>query len=122
MGQGIVSTMEVDLDVLRHVLHYTNHLLIPFVLGRVFWKENWWKAGLIMAGTIVIDLDHLLADPIFDPDRYSIGFHPLHTLWAGVAYAALLAIPSWKCRAIGAGCLWHLCTDAIDSWLGGWWA
>jgi hypothetical protein len=72
-----------------------------------------------MVGTMVIDLDHLLADPIFDPDRCGIGFHPLHTLWAGIVYGGLLAVSAWKVRAVGIGCLWHLSTDAIDCQLGG---
>ena len=111
--------MEIVSDVFRHIIHYSFHLLVPFVLAKLFWKGNWWKAGLIMVGTIVIDLDHLLADPIFDPGRCGIGFHPLHTLWAGIAYGGLLAVPSWKIRAVAIGCLWHLCTDAIDCLLGG---
>ena len=72
-----------------------------------------------MVGTMVIDLDHLLANPIFDPNRCGIGLHPLHTHWAGIAYAGLLAIPSWTVRAVAIGCLWHLATDAIDCLLGG---
>ncbi len=90
-------------------------------MGKVLWKQNRWLAGLIMASTILIDVDHLLANPIFDPDRCSLGFHPLHTVWAGVVYVALLAVPSWKWRAVGVGRLWHLCTDAIDCWLVGSW-
>ncbi len=74
---------------------------------------------LIMVGTMAIDIDHLLADPIYAPDRCGIGFHPLHTLWAGIVYAGLLIVPFWKVRAVGVGCLWHLCTDAIDCLLGG---
>jgi hypothetical protein len=106
--------MEINIEIFRHAIHYGFHLIVPFVLGRLFWKQNWWQAGLIMTAMSAIDLDHLLADPVFDPDRCSIGFHPLHTLWAGVVYGGLLAIPSWKWRAVGVGCLWHLCTDAID--------
>lgn len=113
--------MDVDPDVFRHVVHYTNHLLVPFVLGRLLWGERWLTAGLIMACTMLIDLDHLLADPIFDPERCSIGFHPLHTLWAAAVYALLLLLRSWKWRAVGLGCLWHLCTDALDCWLNGTW-
>lgn len=67
-----------------------------------------------MLATIAIDLDHLLATPIFDPNRCSIGFHPLHTLWAAAIYAALLLAPRWWVRAIGLGCLWHLVTDGGD--------
>lgn len=114
--------MEVDIGLFRHIAHYAFHLLMPFVFGKLFWKENWWKAGLIMMVTLGIDLDHLLANPIFEPDRCSIGFHPLHTVWAGGGYMGLLAIPSWKWRAVAGGCLWHLCTDALDCMLGGLWA
>lgn len=108
-------------EVLRHIVHYGGHFLVPFAIARIFWKENWLKAALIMLGTLVIDLDHLLADPIFDPQRCSIGFHPLHTLWAGAAYALLFFIPSWKWKAVSIGCLWHLATDALDCTMAGTW-
>ena len=67
-----------------------------------------------MLATMLIDLDHLFANPIFDSNRCSIGFHPLHTFWAAIIYATLLIIPSWKIREIGLGSLWHLITDLID--------
>ncbi|WP_041523236.1 DUF6122 family protein [Gilvimarinus agarilyticus] len=111
--------MDVNTDLLRHIIHYSFHLLMPVVFAKLFWKENWGKAALIMLATMVIDVDHLLADPIFDPNRCSIGFHPLHTVWAAIAYGCLLAVPSWKWRAVAIGCLWHLCTDFIDCWLSG---
>lgn len=111
--------MEIGSDDIRHIIHYSFHLLVPFVFGKLFWKENWWKAGIIMVATMVIDLDHLLADPIFDPNRCGIGFHPLHTLWAGIVYVGMLTVSSWKLRAVAIGCLWHLCTDAIDCLFGG---
>lgn len=113
--------METSSFLLRQAVHYSFHLLLPFVFARLFWKENWWKAALIMLATMLIDLDHLLADPVFDPNRCSIGFHPLHTYWAAMVYCAFLAVPSWKWRAAGFGCLWHLCTDFIDCLLGGIW-
>lgn len=100
--------------MLQFLLHYGGHFLAPFAIAWLIWRPHWRVAGLIMAAMIVIDLDHLLADPIFDPERCSIGFHPLHSMWAAAAYAALLLIPSWKWRALGLGCLWHLVTDAGD--------
>lgn len=108
------AIMEIDFGVLRHVVHYTNHFVIPFAIAHFVWRDRRWAAGMIMVSTILIDLDHLMADPIFDPNRCSIGFHPLHTQWAAIAYATLLAIPSWQVRAFGLGCLWHLGTDALD--------
>lgn len=111
--------MEASTELLRPFIHYSFHLLLPIVFARLFWSEHWRKAALIMLATMVIDTDHLLADPIFAPNRCSIGFHPLHTVWAGAVYGGLLVIPSWKWRAVGLGCLWHLCTDLIDCGLSG---
>jgi len=67
-----------------------------------------------MVAANLIDLDHLLADPIFDPGRCSIGFHLLHGWEASLVYIALLFIPRWWTRAFGLGALWHLCVDAGD--------
>ncbi len=106
--------MEWDICIFRHLVHYSCHILLPLVFARLLWKENWRNVYLIMLSTMLIDLDHLLADPVFDPNRCSIGFHPLHTWWAAIIYLSFLAIPSWKWRAVSAGCLWHLCTDSID--------
>lgn len=102
------------MDILTFTLHYGLHFAAPFVLGWLLWREQWWKAGLIILSTMIIDVDHLLADPIFDPDRCSIGFHPLHTGYAAIVYGAMLAIPKWPVRAFGLGCLFHLFTDGLD--------
>jgi hypothetical protein len=111
--------MELLLAILRHTVHYGFHIVVPFVIAWWLWRERWRMAGLIMVATMLIDLDHLLADPIYDPGRCSLGVHPLHTLWAAAAYSALLAIPSWKVRAVAVGCLWHLATDGADFLLAG---
>ncbi len=111
--------MEFLGDASRHLIHYSFHFILPFAIARLFWKERWFHAGLVIVATMAIDLDHLLADPIFDPNRCSIGFHPLHSYWAVIGYAALLTVPQWWARAIGVGCLLHLATDALDCWLGG---
>lgn len=64
---------------------------------------------------MVIDIDHLLADPVFHPNRCSIGFHPLHSYYAIAGYIGLLF---WKkTRIIGLALLWHIFTDQIDCWL-----
>lgn len=65
-----------------------------------------------MLATMLIDLDHLLADPIFDPDRCSIGFHPLHSGYAIAVYALLLLWP--KARMAAVGLLFHILTDWQD--------
>ncbi|SIN59550.1 hypothetical protein SAMN02745824_0078 [Parasphingorhabdus marina DSM 22363] len=107
-------------DLLQPLLHYGGHFLLPFALAWLIWRRHWQVAGLIMTATIAIDLDHLLADPIFDPDRCSIGFHPLHGGWAALIYVLLLIPPSWKLRAVGLGCLLHLAVDGGDCLMQTW--
>ena len=65
-----------------------------------------------MAATMVVDVDHLLADPIYDPARCSIGYHPLHQYPAIAAYAALAVWP--KLRMLGIGLIIHMALDASD--------
>jgi len=65
-----------------------------------------------MMATMIVDIDHLLATPIYDPQRCSIGFHPLHTLPAILAYIALIIPP--KTRLIGLGLVIHMVLDSTD--------
>jgi hypothetical protein len=65
-----------------------------------------------MASTILVDLDHLTATPIYDPGRCSIGFHPLHGFFPIMVYALLCAFP--KSRYIGVGLVIHMILDAVD--------
>ena len=65
-----------------------------------------------MVLTMAVDLDHLWADPIYDPNRCSIGLHPLHTFPAILVYCALLAVP--RARLVAWGLLIHMALDASD--------
>jgi hypothetical protein len=66
-----------------------------------------------MIATMAVDLDHLLATPIFKADRPSIGYHPLHTKHAiGVYFIGLFFKPT---RVISVGLLFHMLTDYQDS-------
>jgi len=92
--------------------HLFLHIAVPAVAAWLFFRDHWWRAFLIMLATMLVDLDHLLAIPIYDPNRCSIGFHPLHTLPAIVVYA-VLALPK-STRLIGIGLLIHMALDVID--------
>ncbi|MRT17384.1 hypothetical protein F3C99_10485 [Vitellibacter sp. q18] len=98
--------------MLQTLVHYTLHLLAPGLIAYVFFRSQWRKAWLIMIATMLVDLDHLLATPIFDPGRCSINFHPLHTYWAMAVYVVLLFFK--KTRIIAVGLLFHMFTDFID--------
>jgi len=78
-------------------------------------NENWKKIYLVFIAAMLIDLDHLLASPIFDPNRCSINFHPLHSYLMIVIYCALFAIK--KTRVIGLALLLHILADTIDCYL-----
>ena len=97
---------------MRPVIHLALHFLVPWAAARLVFPEVWKRAFLIMIATMAIDLDHLLADPLYDPNRCSIGFHPLHTQWAVLVYIVLAVVPST--RIVGFGLLIHILLDALD--------
>jgi hypothetical protein len=93
-------------------IHIALHFLIPGLTAFLFFKHRWQQAWLIMVLTMVVDLDHLLASPIYDPNRCSINFHPLHSYPAILLYIIMAAIP--KSRVIGLGLLLHMGIDLTD--------
>lgn len=94
------------------MLHLALHAAVPGAIALLFFRPNWKRAWLIMFSTMLVDLDHLLADPIYDPDRCGIGFHPLHTYPAISAYVLLL-VPR-RTRLIALGLVIHMALDALD--------
>lgn len=98
--------------MLRPILHIVLHLAVPGAVAALCWRRQWLRAWLIMLVALLIDLDHLLANPIFDPDRCSLGFHPLHGWLAAAAYLLLALFPA--SRLLGVGLLLHLGLDGLD--------
>ena len=94
------------------MLHISLHLILPLVVVGLFFKKEWKIAYFIMLSTMLVDLDHLLANPIYDPNRCSIGFHPLHQPWFIAFYFILSFYP--KTKFIGIGLVIHMVLDAID--------
>lgn len=76
--------------MLQPFLHYGIHFLLPLAVALLFFKTQWKIAYLIMVSGMLIDLDHIFANPMFDPNRCSIQFHPLHTYYAIGIYVLLL--------------------------------
>jgi hypothetical protein len=104
---GTLGTMS-----LRSAVHLLLHFAVPLAVAFAFFRTRWRRAFLIMATTMLVDLDHLLADPIYDPHRCSIGFHPLHTWPAVAAYVACTF--HRRTRLAGIGLLIHMALDAFD--------
>ena len=94
------------------MLHITLHFIIPAIITGLFFRKTWKTAYLIMVATMLVDLDHLVAVPIYEMNRCSIGFHPLHRLWFVIFYIVLCFIP--KTRLVGLGLTTHMALDAID--------
>ena len=111
------------------MIHIALHFIVPLMVALAFYRGGWRGAMLIMISTMIIDADHLLADPVYDPQRCSIGFHPMHTAPVIVAYLALFALPLLVARGadggtmkpvpsvlhvVGLGLLIHVALDASD--------
>lgn len=94
------------------MIHIVLHLLIPAIVSGLIYRAHFLRSWLIMISTMVVDLDHLLAVPIYDPDRCSIGFHPLHSYWAIGLYFLMSIWP--KTRLVGIGLLVHMALDFLD--------
>src|SRR6056297_253863 len=111
------------------MIHIVLHFVVPLLAAVVFYRRRWRSTAAILIATMLVDADHLLADPVYDPDRCSIGFHPLHTLPAIAVYTMLFLLPLLFGRErgranlrpaaraqhlIGFGLLIHMVLDGID--------
>jgi hypothetical protein len=101
--------------MLRFLLHYGIHIIVPIAVGLIFFKDKKIWIILILLSGILIDIDHLIANPIFDPNRCSINFHPLHSYWAIIVYILLFLYKNT--RLIGLALLIHIFADSIDCYL-----
>jgi hypothetical protein len=97
---------------MQFIIHYFLHLIFPAVIAYFFYQPRWQKVYVMLLLTMLVDLDHLLADPIYMACRCSIGFHPLHGYLATGAYIGML-IPR-ATRIVAIGLLMHMATDGID--------
>ncbi|MFB9864899.1 DUF6122 family protein [Rufibacter immobilis] len=88
------------------------HLVVPVVIAWLLFRPIFKKAALLMLAGNLLDLDHLLANPIIDPNRCSVGYHMLHQYWLIPLYV-FLAVFS-KTRLIGIGLVVHIILDYTD--------
>lgn len=97
---------------LAGAIHLLLHAAVPAAVAVIVFRKNWLRAWAWMMAGMVVDLDHLLAVPLYDPGRCSIGFHPLHQPLPILLYAVLAAIP--RTRIFGIGLLIHMVLDVGD--------
>lgn len=103
------------IETLRPFIHYGIHFALPFAIAGLWYRKRFTHALLILLGGILIDIDHLWASPLFDPERCSIGFHTFHQ-WPFIAAYLLLAI--WpRTKLFGLAFLLHIAADMTDCFL-----
>jgi len=101
--------------MIRAFIHILLHFLIPALAAeglRNKYDQTWLKLWLTLIAANLIDLDHLLAETVYDPNRCSIAFHPLHSFWAIAIYFGLILFR--KTRIVGIGLIIHILLDTID--------
>ena len=106
-----------NLFYLREFIHYFLHLVFPIVIAKIFFKNNWKHAYFLMLATMVVDLDHVFANPVFDPNRSSVGFHPLHSYPMIAVYSLGTIFLKGNYKIIAVGLLFHMFTDFQDYYL-----
>jgi len=97
------------------MLHILLHFAVPAVVAGLFFRPQWLKSFVILISTMLVDLDHLLAHPIYDAERCSIAFHPLHTYWA-IGIYVVLCFPK-QTRIVGIGLMIHMALDLLDCYV-----
>ena len=97
---------------IKFIIHYGLHFFVPLLISILFFYKKWKTVYLIFLLTMLVDLDHLVANPIFDKNRCSINFHPLHTYYAIGIYVFGLFYK--KTRVIAIALLLHMLADYLD--------
>ena len=101
--------------MLQSIVHYSLHFLVIGFIAYVYDPKHWKKFWLILLATMLVDLDHLVADPIFEAGRCSIGFHPLHSeVMIALYFVGAILVKQRILKIILIGLLFHMFTDSID--------
>lgn len=109
--------------LVRTLVHYGLHFVFPLVIALLWPRRRWTVVYLLLLSTMLIDVDHLLARPIFDPNRCSVGTHLLHSYPMIGLYVVMLFLPyerwgwPWWLRVLAVGLTLHILTDWQDFYL-----
>lgn len=107
----------------RTLVHYGLHFVFPLLITLLWPRRRWTVVYLLLLSTMLIDVDHLLARPIFDPNRCSVGTHLLHSYPMVGLYVVMLFLPyerwglPWWLRVLAVGLTLHILTDWQDFYL-----
>ena len=94
------------------MLHLVLHLLVPALVTLIFYRRYGWAAFIRLMAGMVIDVDHIRANPFYDSERCSINYHFLHTPIPIVIYCALFFVPRLPILSIGL--IIHIILDYLN--------
>ena len=102
-------------------MHLILHVAVPLVIALAIFGNAWLTPFLLLMLGMLIDVDHLLATPIYEAGRCSIGYHPLHQPLPILLYTGLMFFK--KTRLVGLGLAIHILLDSVDCKMtnGIWW-
>lgn len=101
--------------MLQTLVHYFLHFIFIGAIAYWYDKNNWKRNWLILLGTMAVDIDHLIANPIFAENRCSIGFHLLHSEYVIPLYfLGAFFLKNYTLRLVAIGLAFHMVTDTID--------
>ena len=103
-------------NTLIHIISNIVLLTIIYFFDKEYHKldKKFLSLTMIVMATILFDIDHLLATPIYDPARCSINFHPLHSWYMMPLYVIGLFFKNKNVRYVCLAILLHLGLDWID--------
>ena len=96
----------------QQIKHLSGHYVLPLAIAYTGYGSTWKSAAKVMIASNLVDVDHFLAKPIYDPDRCSIGTHPFHSLPAIGIYSAMTL--NQRTQELGIGLLTHMAVDFVD--------
>ncbi len=94
------------------LIHIISNLVLIAIISFFDKKTPFKKIFLLVILSNFIDLDHIVANPVYDPSRCSINFHPLHSWYLFPVY--LVGIFLKKYKYLFYGIILHLILDKID--------
>jgi hypothetical protein len=110
-----VGDIGAVIETIRPGLHLVLHVAVPAVVAWQWGGRRKAAVFVLLMLSMLIDLDHLLANPIYAPGRCSVGFHPLHQWPAILVYAGLTFARAT--RWFGMGALIHIALDFLDCFM-----
>ena len=111
--KNISLCQSINFNKYHDKFHPISHVFVPTGIAYALKIEKGWEStALTYFATNLVDLDHLVANPVYDPNRCSINYHPLHSGNAIFGYSILALLP--QTRDVGTGLLIHMGLDYID--------